>query len=336
MGKSKAPAPPDPKETSSASTATNVGTAIANAYMNNADRYTPDGTVKYNQSGTYNWTDPYTGKSYDIPRFTETTTLSPQQAATKGQTDAAEFNLGSLANRQSAFLGGYMAKPFDGSNEATESRLMELGRKRLDPMFAERQKALDSKLANQGITIGSKAYDTAQRMGSEQENDAYNSLLLSGRGQAFSEAQATRNQPINEITALLSGSQVSMPQSQGFNQSPIPTTDTAGLINKNYDQRMGIWQQQQQQKQGMLGGLFSLGSAFLGNPALSDRRLKTDIKRVGQLDNGLPVYAYRYIWGGPMQIGVMAQDVEITNPGAVVTRPDGVKMVDYRRATEVA
>lgn len=297
--------------------------------MNNADRIGPDGTVKYSQSGTYNWSDPYTGATHVIPRFTETTTLSPQQAATKGQTDAAEFNLGSLANAQSGFLKNYMAQPFDGSNEATESRLMELGRKRLDPMFAERQKALDSKLANQGITIGSKAYDTAQRMGSEQQNDAYNSLLLSGRGQAFSEAQATRNQPINEITALLSGSQVSMPQSQGFNQSPVPTTDTAGLINKNYDQRMGIWQQQQQQKQGILGGLFGLGSAAL----MSDRGMKTDIRQIGTSFNGLPIYAYRYKEGGPTMLGYMADEVEVVNPEAVVEF-EGIKHVNYDVAVE--
>jgi hypothetical protein len=63
----------------------------------------------------------------------------------------------------------------------------------------------------------------------------------------------------------------------------------------------------------------------------SDVRVKTEIQRVGTLDNGLPVYAYRYVWGGPMEIGVMAQDVEKLHPDAVSER-HGVKMVDYRRA----
>lgn len=222
-----------------------------------------------------------------------------------------------------------MAKPFDGSNEATEARLFELGRKRLDPMFAQQQESLDAKLANQGIMIGSKAYNEAQRQQYEGENDAYNSLLLQGRGQAFGEAQAIRNQPINEITALLSGSQVSNPQAAGFNTSQIPTTDVAGIINKNYDQRLANWQQQQAQTQSMLGGLFGLGSSFL----MSDRSMKTDIRRVGTADNGLPIYAYRYKMGGPTMLGFMADEVEEVRPDAVVEH-EGIQYVNYDAAVQ--
>lgn len=69
----------------------------------------------------------------------------------------------------------------------------------------------------------------------------------------------------------------------------------------------------------------------------SDRRLKTDITEVGRLHNGLPVYAYRYIDGGPMQIGLMADEVEQLHPDAVAEAKtwfsDGVfKTVDYGKA----
>ena len=268
IGKKSQPKAPDPRETAAASTSTNVGTAIANANLNQVNQVGPDGTLTYDQSGTYKWRDPYTGKTYDIPRYTATQTLSEMQSAIKGQTDQAELNLGTLANKQSAFLNDYMAKPFDGSNEATEARLMELGRKRLDPVMADRAKALEARLANQGIGLGSKAYDTAQRQNYESENDAYNSLLLQGRGQAFAEGQATRNQPINEITALLSGSQVSQPNFVNTPQTTIPTTDVAGLVNNNYNQQMAAYQARQARTGGILGGLFGLGSAFLGNPAV--------------------------------------------------------------------
>jgi hypothetical protein len=224
-----------------------------------------------------------------------------------------------------------MSRPFDGSNEAVESRLFELGRKRLDPMFGEQQNALDAKLANQGIMIGSRAYDTAQRQQYEGKNDAYNSLLLQGRGQAFSEAQATRNQPINEITALLSGSQVAQPQPANFNQSNIPTTDVAGIIGQNYNQKLANWQQQQAGTQSILGGLFGLGSSFL----MSDRRLKTDIKAVGKTKDGQTIYSYRYVTGGPIQMGLMAQEVEEKHPDAVAEF-GGFKAVDYGKALENA
>ena len=72
-----------------------------------------------------------------------------------------------------------------------------------------------------------------------------------------------------------------------------------------------------------MGGLFGLASAGIG--LLSDRRLKTDIRRVGQTDAGTPIYTYRYVWGGPVQMGVMAQDV----PDAAFMTESGFLAVDY-------
>ena len=77
---------------------------------------------------------------------------------------------------------------------------------------------------------------------------------------------------------------------------------------------------------GVSSGMGALGGAALA--LLSDRRFKTDIERVGTLDNGLGVYRYRYKSGGPMQIGVMADEVKAVNPGAVIN-VDGVDYVNY-------
>ena len=78
-----------------------------------------------------------------------------------------------------------------------------------------------------------------------------------------------------------------------------------------------------------MGGIFGLGSSIIGAIPWSDRRLKKDIRRVGQTDGGTPIYAYRYIWGGPIHLGVMAQDV----PDAAVIDPSGFMRVDYRRVS---
>lgn len=84
---------------------------------------------------------------------------------------------------------------------------------------------------------------------------------------------------------------------------------------------------------GGLMGIGSLASRFMG----SDVRMKTDIKRVGTLDNDLPVYSYRYKFGGPPMIGVMAQDVEKVKPHAVATDIwTGLKAVDYSEAVKPA
>jgi hypothetical protein len=65
----------------------------------------------------------------------------------------------------------------------------------------------------------------------------------------------------------------------------------------------------------------------------SDSRLKTDIKRVGTLDNGLPVYTFRYHGDPQVHMGLMAQDVEVTNPDAVELHESGFKMVHYDKAS---
>jgi len=116
MCQQKAPAAPDPRQTSAASTSTNVGTAIANSMMNNVNQVTPSGALNYSQSGTYKWNDPYTGQTYDIPQYTATQTLSPQGQATQDQLDGASYNLASISNDRSKFLTDYLGKEMDTSS----------------------------------------------------------------------------------------------------------------------------------------------------------------------------------------------------------------------------
>ena len=262
MGKSKAPAPPDPYDTASAQTGTNVSTAIANNTMGLVDQYTPDGSLVNEIIGYETITGPQ-GETYKVPRYKQTTSLSEAGQAIQTQNNAAKLGLAEIGNNQTQFLKDYLSQPFQADTSAIEGRLSELGRARLDPMFADRRESLDAKLANQGIVPGSEAYNREIGLLGQQENDAYNQLYLTGRGQAFNELQTQRNQPINEITALLSGSQVSQPNVQGQTPQGMPTVDLAGLINTNYNQRLSAWQQNQAQKQGLLGGLFGLASGGL-------------------------------------------------------------------------
>jgi hypothetical protein len=64
---------------------------------------------------------------------------------------------------------------------------------------------------------------------------------------------------------------------------------------------------------------------------MSDRRLKTNIVRVGKRADGLNVYAYEYVWGGGLQIGVMADEVIRVYPDAVLMTASGYQAVDYAR-----
>ena len=65
---------------------------------------------------------------------------------------------------------------------------------------------------------------------------------------------------------------------------------------------------------------------------VSDARLKRDIILVGRLDDGLGLYQYRYVWSDTVYVGVMAQEVALIHPEAVVRDGlDNYLRVDYGR-----
>lgn len=323
---SKPPAPTPPRETSAAATGTNVSTAIANAYLTNMNETGPDGSRTFTQTGSQSVTDPYTGETYEVPRFSVETTLSPEQQAIADQQNRAGLNLATLGADLSGQLGGQLTSNFRLGNEAVEGRLFDLGRQRLDPLMAQRDEDLRTRLANQGIKAGSAAYDREMSLMNQGQNDAYNQLLLQGRAQASNELLTEDNQRINQISALMNGGQVSQPNFTTQNSiTPAATTDAASIIG-NYDtQRMNAWGQGQASIGSMIGGL---GGLF----ALSDERAKEGKKKIGKTKDGLGIYSYRYKGDPETRIGLMAQEVAKKKPGAVATRRDGLMAVDYREA----
>jgi Chaperone of endosialidase len=86
------------------------------------------------------------------------------------------------------------------------------------------------------------------------------------------------------------------------------------------------------------GGFGGLAGAGLGSllAFLSDRRLKRDIEKVGELHNGLAIYRFRF-WGDAREhIGLMADEVRKVLPEAVIPGPYGFDLVDYGQALSSA
>lgn len=326
MGK-KAPAPPDPFATAAAQSGMNRDTAITQMQLNAGTQVNPWGTVSTTQTGTTGFTNSQ-GKWVETPQFTQTTTLSPEQQAIFEQSQQAQNNLAGLAAEQSGMLKDYLASPFEFNNQDAEQWAFDMASPRILQQQGQNEAQLRTVLANKGIREGSSAWNAEMARMTNANTDQLNQLALTGRGQAFSEALAQRNQPINEITALLSGSQVSNPASMSspMPQASVAGVDYAGLVNQNYQNQLGAYQS----KMGGIGGLFgsvlgAAGQAGGFGALFSDRRLKADIRRVGQTDAGVPIYTYRYVSGGPVQMGVMAQDV----PHAALMHESGYLMVDY-------
>jgi len=329
LGKPSAPQAPDPKETASASTGTNVATAVANAGLNSVDQYTPDGSLTYQTTGYEDFTDPYTGVTYKIPKRSATQTLSANNQAIKDQTDSAQLGLGQTANQLIGNARTGLSDPFSFNNQDAADWAYDIGASRLNPELEQREASLRTTLANKGIREGSAAWNTEMSRLTNAENDARNNLALSGRGMAFNEQLAGRNQSINELSALLSGSQVSQPNYVNAPQSTIPTTDTAGLINQDYSNKMGAYNQQMGQWNSTVGGLMGLGGKLIG---LSDDNAKKNKKRHGDVKGDMGLWSFNYKGepkGTPKHTGLMASEVQREVPAAVKRGKDGLRRVDY-------
>lgn len=261
----KTPPPPDPVKTAQAQSAMNIDTAIAQQLVNSTNQVTPQGSLTYTQDGFNTFVND-AGKTVKIPKFTSTQTYSPDQQKLYDINTQADINTATLGRDQSAKLVDLLSRPVDLNNDAVESRLFDLGTKRLNPEFARDEEALRTRLINSGIRQGSDAYNSEMEMFNQRKNDALNSLALSGRSQALSELLQERNQPINEITALMSGSQVSAPNWAQTPQAGVAGTDYAGMVRDNYNQQLQRAQMKAQSQNAMMGGLFGIAGAAAGNP----------------------------------------------------------------------
>ncbi len=171
------------------------------------------------------------------------------------------------------------------------------------------------------------------RMGAE--NDALltkANFQNNSRKDWLNEAYTQRNQPLQEISSLLSGSQIQNPNFVNTPQTNVGGVDYAGLVGDKYkadSQAYGAG----------MGGLFGLLSAPFSMFKASDRRLKKDIKCIGAAHNGLPWYEFRYHddpADAPVRYGLMSDDVRKVKPDAIMVDERGFDLVNYDAALEVA
>jgi len=179
---------------------------------------------------------------------------------------------------------------------------------------------------NQGIAAQQQQLANAAQLQQYNENLGGAQFSNNAATQELQKQLALRNQPLNEITGLMSGSQLQMPQFQGYNPTniaPAPVFAGAQAQGAADMQRYGI---QQSGANAQTSGLFSLAGAAA--PLMfSDRKLKSNIERIGTHKLGIGLYEYDIF--GERQQGVMADEVEKVMPEAIVMHPSGYKMVNY-------
>jgi hypothetical protein len=255
-------------------------------------------------------------------------------------------------------LSGLPGMP--GNADATRSKVYDAMMSRIGEDDTRRRDELNSNMVAAGHRLGSKAYDDQMHLQNRSYNDArQQAVLASGqeaqrdfgmdmqrRTQGLSELLAQRQTPLNEINSLMSGSQVQNPFAmgapQGINVQPAPFMQ-AGMAGGQYG--TDVYNANMAMGSNIMGGLFDLGSAsspYWGSAAsgigsgissligmFSDRRLKSNIQRIGTHPSGIGWYEYDIF--GRHEQGVMADEVEAVMPEAVIMHDSGYKMVDYGR-----
>jgi hypothetical protein len=145
------------------------------------------------------------------------------------------------------------------------------------------------------------------------------------RQQAIAEEMQRRGMSLNEMNALLSGQQVQMPNMPSFSQSgQAQTPNILGATQMGYDAQLGAANAQNAAFGNLLGAGAQLGSAAF---MFSDRRLKSNIKRVGTHAIGVGIFEYTMM--GMPQRGVIAQEVQAVRPDLVKRHASGYLMVNY-------
>jgi hypothetical protein len=194
-------------------------------------------------------------------------------------------------------------------------------------------KRQETPLLRNGLQSSSARYcreQPSQRSSSSSRTLRNSSSTTRLRVQALAQQAAIRSLPVNEISALLSGRSGgwcrSSKATSGVSVAPAPMRFQAGTAQDAAAmQRYGI---QANQAASNMGGLFNLSwVALAAQRCYLDRRLKSNIERIGTHPLGIGIYEYDIFEAA--QRGVMADEVEAVRPEAVITRDDGYKMVNY-------
>ena len=321
-GSSKAPAAPDPQKT-----------AAAEAQFNRLDTYGPSG------GGTqYGYSDA-------SGNFVRGVAPPGLQSAVKSIESPTEKALRLALEPASVNLTNRIISD-NVTNLPDQARIKDRGtvaKSIFDRTFSMMQPAIDkgnnrllTNLQARGLPVGSEAFNEAYGEQQAKTQDTISRLAMDADIQAGGEQsrlfgldQAQRSNAMSEIVAAMGGNYNPPNNAPNGNAAGV---NYSGLVGDKYKADMAQYQSDQANKSATMGALGSLGGAMLMK---SDRRLKRDIRAVGQR-GPFTLYEFRYLWDAPGTVrrGYMAQEVIRIIPAAV-HRVKWWFEVDYSMLPEV-
>jgi hypothetical protein len=264
---------------------------------------------------------------------TQKANLSPIASGSTNPYDTPGFSDAiktAIADTTNAVKGVYAGSGRDPSGAGSFAQSLGRGiTQGISPTIASQFNANVGNLMNANSALMSGANNTATGINALNQQGLTNGVagltaagsipgLATGGGLAqLGAANAAYSLPYANLSALLQPSTALAglgTTSSGTSQGTQTSTPSLMSSLSQGTQLGGSW----------LSGLGSL-------MALSDRRAKTDVRKVGALHDGQNVYSFRYKGSPKTEIGLMAQEVERRDPDAV-REIGGMKHVDYGRA----
>jgi hypothetical protein len=185
---------------------------------------------------------------------------------------SANQSLGGMGQQYAQGLSGLGNQYFNqagnvsglGSNDAFD-RAYGYATANMTPRFERNTASLENRLRNQGLDPTSEAYRAAMNDNALQQNESLNNIMTGLQGNMFNQGLQQRQQGMAELQPgvqfsnnVLNPSYANVP---GVN---IINPDMSGLAQSQYQGQMNNYNQQMQNRSGMLGGLASIGSGLLG------------------------------------------------------------------------
>jgi hypothetical protein len=292
------PPPPDYTGAAKQTAEGNLEAARSASAANRVNQYTPYGNLVYAQNPTKSlnpaayqsalsdWKaggmqgaepDPKQYMTYNPDAgWSATTQLSPEQQQLLNIQNQTSIGMGNLQNKGLSYVENMISKPFDTSSlpqigiNAGENYSDAIMR-RLQPQLQMEQKSFDQRMANQGIPVGSEAYQNARRIFDMGQNDRLVSAQTGGidvglraNQQGFGQAGYMRNEPVNTLNAIRSGSQVTNPTFQSVpQQATTQGPDILGATQAGYNAQLGASNAANAASSAQTGGLMQLGGTAI-------------------------------------------------------------------------
>lgn len=205
--------------------------------------------------------------------WTQTNTLDPTK---QYQFDTSNSLLSTYLNSalwdsQNRDLSKYSAMADATTRDKAEKALMD----RLNPQLDRSEAALSSKLAAQGLTQGSEAWNNAYDSFNRQKNDAQLAAIIQGGTEQTNElnnitrqyelANALKNSNLNSYLTMLGGGQIQSPQFGNFtNAGAASAPDLTSALGLQQQSQQGAANAKTSQMQGILGGIGTIGGSYFG------------------------------------------------------------------------